>query len=87
LETRKISHFGISAARSGYVASDAVTAYMFFSLTLFEERHEKGGPGGNVRVPFLSPFLCGMTKKGHQSETANARSSVSVRRRSCKKSE
>jgi hypothetical protein len=25
----------------------------------------RGGLGGNVQVPFLSPFLCGMTKKGH----------------------
>jgi hypothetical protein len=53
LETRKISHFGISAARGGYVASEAVTAYMFFSLTLFEERHEKGDPRGNVLASFL----------------------------------
>jgi len=35
-------------------------------------RRMPGGPGGNVRVPFLSPFLCGTTKKGHQMQATSA---------------
>ena len=46
---------------------------------------KEGGPGGNVRVPFLSPFLCGMTKKWHPCGTAHARSWVRVKRSSCLK--
>ena len=37
-----------------------------YLLICLEERQCRGGPGGNVRVSFLSPFLCGMTKKWHQ---------------------
>ena len=42
-------------------------------LLLFEERHGKGDPRGNVLVPFLSPFLCGTTKKWHSSLHRSAR--------------
>ncbi|MBQ7397406.1 MAG: hypothetical protein IJW09_01110 [Clostridia bacterium] len=54
------------AARGGYMARDAQKNYMFFSQALFEERHGKGGPGGNVRADFLWYFLCSATKKVHQ---------------------
>ncbi|MBE6661403.1 MAG: hypothetical protein E7605_08400 [Ruminococcaceae bacterium] len=43
-----------SAARVGKMASDAVKAFMSFSQTLFEERHGKGDPRGNVLAPFLA---------------------------------
>ena len=47
------------------MAVDVQKSYMFFSSVRREERHEKGGPGGNVRASFLSPFLCDEAKKWH----------------------
>ncbi len=44
----------ISAARGGYVASDAKQVFMSFSSVLFVERQSQGGPGGNVRARFLA---------------------------------
>ena len=35
-------------------------------------RRKKGGPGGNGRADFLSPFLCSVTKKWHPKPTASA---------------
>ena len=58
--------------------------YMTSRLLLCRAAKE-GGPGGNVRVPFLSPFLCGTTKKWHPSRHSAARSSMRVRRSSCLK--
>jgi hypothetical protein len=54
------------AARGGLAVGDALSNYMSFTLTHFEERHGEGGPGGNVRADFLSYFLCSATKKVHK---------------------
>ena len=62
-------------AKEGYI----------YLLIRFAARQCQGVPRGNAWADFLSSFLCSATKKGHQAQIANARSSVSVRLRSSKK--
>ena len=86
--TEKEKTFSSFACRSWWLCGERCSNSLYvFLLHLFEERQCQGDPRGNVLVPFLSPFLCGTTKKGQQMLSASAchRHSVSVRRRSCKK--